>query len=56
MKRALALACLLMACSGFLHGCAAAIIGGGGKANDKSQCSERDARNGRCLTLTQESF
>lgn len=57
MKRALALACLLMACSGFLHGCATAIIGGGGgKANDKSQCSERDARNGRCLTLTQESF
>nr|PZN62580.1 MAG: hypothetical protein DIU62_12180 [Pseudomonadota bacterium] len=59
MKRALALACLLtIACSGglLLQGCATAIIGGGGRTSDKSQCSERDARNGRCLTLTQEAF
>jgi len=49
MKRALALALLLLAGSA-LQGCAAAIIGGGGKADP--QCQERDAR--KCHT--QEAF
>lgn len=49
MKRALALALLLLACGG-LQGCAAAIIGGGGKSD--RQCEERDSR--RCHT--QEAF
>lgn len=49
MKRALAVALLLLVCSG-VQGCAAAIIGGGGKPG--SQCEERDAR--KCHT--QETF
>jgi hypothetical protein len=40
MKRALAVA-LLLACAG-LHGCAAAIIGGGGSG---TQCEKRDSRD-----------
>ncbi|HWL61888.1 MAG TPA: hypothetical protein VNQ32_03775 [Steroidobacteraceae bacterium] len=39
MKRALV--ALLLVCGG-LHGCAAAIIGGGGS---KSQCEQRDSRD-----------
>ena len=45
MKRALALALLLLAASG-LQGCAAAIIGGGG--NSDRQCEERGPR--KCQT------
>ncbi len=45
MKRALAMALLLLAASG-MQGCAAAIIGGGGKSDPR--CEERGPR--KCLT------